>query len=196
MPSVGPSYPGTAVDEHTYGMQEWTTPENVKDVDETDYAQVQSDISRVSHCLRCTNFGFSVPTAATVKGIEVTMHGYGYDDYPNNYPYDIWQFIVKDDVIKTDVNKANATHWEYEPHETRVYGGPTDLWGQTWTPADINLSTFGFSYNVGLFVSSTLAYLCLFWVTVTVYYAQGVTFSSVSSCKFDGVTVTKYDGVS
>jgi len=197
MASVGPSYPGTAVDNHTWGMTEWTTPEGVKDGDETDYAGAWSNTygTRTSHNLICTNYGFSVPSAAIIAGIEVTMHGYGYDDYPNNYPYDCYMYIVKGGVIKTDVNKASPTHWEYSPHETRVYGGPTDLWGQTWTPTDISASTFGFSYNVSNSVTTSVSYLNLFWVTMTVYYNVGVKFCAVACSKIDGVAVSKFDGV-
>jgi hypothetical protein len=32
-------------------------------------------------------------------------------------------------------------------YENAVYGGPEDLWGETWTPADLNSEDFGVALN-------------------------------------------------
>lgn len=49
--------------------------------------------------------------------------------------------MVKDGTI-VGISKAITTTWTTN-FTVVTYGGPTDLWGTTWTPADINNANFG-----------------------------------------------------
>lgn len=56
--------------------------------------------------------------------------------------YDEEVKIVKSDGTIGSTNKASASAWSNSDAYT-TYGGPYDLWGETWTYADINDSDFG-----------------------------------------------------
>ena len=44
---------------------------------------------------------------------------------------------------KVGTNKANGTLLPFTLAYSSYYGGATDLWGTTWTPAEINDPMFG-----------------------------------------------------
>ena len=76
-----------------------------------------------------------------------------------------------------ETNHFSASAWPTSA-AAATYGNNGDMWGATWTPADVNASTFG----VRLAVTNTSAYTAetanVDYVTVTVYYtpvpAQGI----------------------
>lgn len=91
-----------------------------------------------SNRLKLTNFGFSVPANATIRGIELMVErsvtGSTIEDY------DV--MLVKAGVTQTAHDKAVAGAWP-AADATATYGSSTDLWANVWTPADINNSGFG-----------------------------------------------------
>jgi hypothetical protein len=91
-----------------------------------------------SEYLNASNFGFSVPAGATILGIVVAVQR---DDAQNN-TRDHAVRIVKNSVIGA-TDKALAANWP-TTEAYQSYGSSTDLWGETWTPADINNANFGF----------------------------------------------------
>jgi hypothetical protein len=91
-----------------------------------------------SEYLQATGFGFSIPSGATVLGIVVAVQR---DDAQNNTS-DQAVRIVKGGVIGA-TDKSSGTNWP-TTEAYQSYGSSTDLWGETWTPADINSSNFGF----------------------------------------------------
>jgi hypothetical protein len=74
--------------------------------------------------------------------------------------YDEKVRIIKGGTVgSTDRAVANA--WQSTP-TTTIYGGPSDLWGESWTAEDLNASTFGFAISTegtGYTTSSTSEYL-------------------------------------
>jgi hypothetical protein len=74
--------------------------------------------------------------------------------------YDDKVRIIKGGTVgSTDRAVANA--WRSTP-TTTVYGGPSDLWGETWTYADINSAAFGVAistYGSGYTSNSSSEYL-------------------------------------
>lgn len=129
------------------------------------FATVQSDLMMLS------DFDISVPLAVTICGIEVKIErkasGLG-----------ILGASVRDNIVQlvkngsaTGTNKATATNWTGSK-VTTTYGGSSDLWGTTWTSADVNNANFGLSFSAelrsgaaGLFLSADIDN-----VTITVYY--------------------------
>jgi hypothetical protein len=96
-------------------------------------------------------FGFSIPTGATINGIVVTLQAKSYDAQgAGNNARDYSVKIVKNNTI-TGTDKSTLD--SLTPNNTyvnRTYGGSTDLWGETWTAADINNSNFGIAYSAEL----------------------------------------------
>ena len=63
--------PGTVVDSDATGTVAWTNPMNATTSDNV-YATISCPTG-ISHYLKATNFGFSIPTGATINGIVVEI---------------------------------------------------------------------------------------------------------------------------
>ncbi|HET9825726.1 MAG TPA: hypothetical protein VFP87_10335 [Chitinophagaceae bacterium] len=87
--------------------------------------------------LTVTNFGFAVPPTATINGIVVEAER----SDPNFRTSDYSIRIIKNNVIGITDRSGGATYPSSDSYQT--YGNPADLWGDTWTAADINGSGFG-----------------------------------------------------
>jgi hypothetical protein len=139
MASQGPNSGSTFGNDATVGNTDWTDPQNAHSSDEV-YATVNLTApAPISHYLKATNFGFSIPTGATINGIQVDCQR---KEAIANQVIDNSAKIVKADTIQGDEN-ASGNFWPTtEAYAT--YGGSSNLWGLSWTRADINASNFGF----------------------------------------------------
>ena len=99
-----------------------------------------------THQLRLTDFGFSVPTGATVKGVKLELKRSASQNDGDYYVMDAGSVATR--VLKggtvSPLRPATYSHWATSP-EWATYGGPTDLWGVSLTPADVNDPAFGFA---------------------------------------------------
>ncbi|KKK51284.1 hypothetical protein LCGC14_3116500, partial [marine sediment metagenome] len=141
--SQGLNNPSTG--EHVAGSDvDWTGPESITSSD--DSRTVSSSISSgsVTDTLRAAGFGFSIPSSATIVGIEATVEkrrtaGAG------NITDNLVQ-LVKNGVATGD-DKSLIPDWDTSADEIRTYGSSTDLWGTTWTVNNINSSSFGLAFQ-------------------------------------------------
>jgi hypothetical protein len=161
--------PGTAADDSATGTVTWNNVDSAK-VSDNFYAYASFTSTATSHYLKMTNFGFSIPTGATIFGIlvekEQSLH------QSDDYISDNIVSIVKADGSIGSTNKAIAGRWLFA--ESYIsHGGSTDLWGESWTPADINDADFG----VAISINGQLADL-----------------GSSSSARIDHVRITVYYG--
>lgn len=107
------------------------------------YAIVTIDGS-ASEYLQCTNYGFAIPLGATINGITVNIERAS-DRDSNGGSRDEAVRTVKGGVIGT-ADRASAA--VYTTTDTvQPHGGAADMWGQTWTVADINASNFGAAFR-------------------------------------------------
>lgn len=95
-----------------------------------------------SEALRSTNFGFAIPAGATINGIQVDM-----------IIRESLAGVAEDTmlIVKAGVpgGVGHATFIEWPLVDTvRTFGGPADLWGLAWTPADINAAGFGVQFTI------------------------------------------------
>lgn len=74
--------------------------------------------------------------------------------------------LVKGGTVVGSDKKDGTTNWP-SAVATVDYGGSNDLWGTSWTPADVNGTTFGVVLSA--LVSSGLAYVDTIYLTV--YYS-------------------------
>jgi hypothetical protein len=106
----------------------------------TPYATVtMNKTGRYSNYLQATDYGFNIPAEATIDGIMVVINRQS--DFHNPSLLDNVVSLVKAGAITGD-NKATLIVWP-TTMGTAVYGGATDLWGTTWTSADVNADNFG-----------------------------------------------------
>lgn len=119
-----------------------------------------------SQILKLTNFGFSIPTAANIEGVKVTVERKSTTVIGNvNLVYDVTAQLVKGGTIQGNNYAITGTAWPSSDAQAN-YGGTSDNWGLTLTPTDVNASNFGFAFQV----DSTLGTANVDNVIVTVYY--------------------------
>lgn len=168
MADTGFQTPGTvsSVGVELYGWDN-ATPTRLANSDNS-YTSATGGLGN-SQQLRCTNFGFSVPTGATIDGIEIVIERNGTNNTVER---------VKDADVSLRPslaeNKANTgLAWPTTDTEA-TYGGATDTWSDTFTPADINDSGFGCHLQVNIaniFVSETAS---VDIIKMKVYYTEAV----------------------
>lgn len=122
--------------------------------------------NEISYYIVSTNFGFSVPAGATITGIEVKINKAaqpvgdgGMKDQNIN--------IIKGGAIGSTNRKDNGTWGTTLAYTT--YGTSTDMWGETWTPAEVNASDFGIALTVKKTGNGTKV-AEIDHITITVHY--------------------------
>lgn len=135
----GPNAPGTAATV-SVGQITWTNPNNIKVQD----GVFATSGPGVTDLLEGTNFGFAIPATATILGIQVDIKGFEtHTGLTNVFPDCSLQLLKAGNLIgnvefQTAPKGANAFF---------SFGGPSDLWGATWTPTDINGTGFGGAFQ-------------------------------------------------
>jgi hypothetical protein len=98
-----------------------------------------------SNYVTVSNFAFSIPAGAIIRGIQV---GIVQEALPVAHvtAKDKAVQLIKADATLGSENKATAT--EYNPIDTyQYYGGAADLWSEVLTVADVNNANFGVAYS-------------------------------------------------
>jgi hypothetical protein len=116
----------------------WTTPGNIGG---TGTASISVAASSNSANLQGTGYGFAIPSYATIAGITVSISRQSSSSSTSTNLRDSIISLVKGGTVQS-TNKATTTQFT-NTLTTVTYGGVADLWGGTWTPADINASDFG-----------------------------------------------------
>ncbi|KKK68280.1 hypothetical protein LCGC14_2945630, partial [marine sediment metagenome] len=134
--------PGNVVDDASVGTVAWSNPDNAKTSNDA-YATT-GNLNVVSHYLKATNFGFSIPTGSTINGIIVEIEKWE-DISPFGGVKDSEVKVVKSDGTIGSTNKADTvTRWPTPDSDTYISSGTNnDLWGEVWTAEDINDIDFG-----------------------------------------------------
>lgn len=141
--TAGPNFPTSGVNDTSIGTTAWTNPGNVTASENTRATVTLAKNSGVSQAIKATGFGFAIPADAQIDGITVEWETSENGDAAAGGIKDNAVRIVKAGTIgATDL--SNTTFWVAPASEAFVtYGGATNLWGETWTAADINDTTFG-----------------------------------------------------
>ncbi len=146
----------------------WTTPELAESSNNA-YASVSVD-GTVSDPLQCVNYGFNIPSGAVIDGIEVRVERKS-NSTNNGGSRDNSLNLVK---AGTAVGANRATGTTYTTTDTvEIHGSPTDLWGTTWTPADINNANFGAVFTATKPSAAGGAHtVTVDQIQITVYYTR------------------------
>ena len=128
-----------------------------------------------------TNFGFSIPAGATIKGISVI--------------FAVKINSVAGSVVSTDsvnIYKGGSSVDSKTPGTTvttsltdQTQGSSSDLWGNAWTVANINSSSFGFSttYSIDNSAGGSTVTVSVQNYRITVTYTLG-TFTTCQTSTF------------
>ena len=168
-------------DDNSVGVYSFNTPSNaaVSDNNRTVAASLIGLLSGTTHYLKATSFGFTIPAAANICGIEVQV-----EKSASNISL---LATVTDNVVRlmkagTIVGNDYSTSSNWSTTESYfTYGGPSDLWGTTWSPSDINAAGFGLAFSAQLHgLISLLPIARIDHIQIIVYYIVPVPIHFIS----------------
>lgn len=114
-----------------------------------------------------TNLGFNLPSSAVIDGIVLrakVTSGAGSNDSDRI-------FLLYNGGSTNPANTPNIGQNWFGGLKWLTYGNPTSLWGKSWTPADINHTSFGASLSTQINTGTSNAAIDA--ILVTVYYHLG-----------------------
>lgn len=126
--------------------------------------------SAQTNYIQASGFGFAIPTTATVCGIEARVERNAAGLLIGSSVTDKNVYLMKAGAT-VGTNHASGAGWTGSD-ATAVYGNNSDLWGTTWTPAQINASNFGldFSAQMNAGLASLFLTANVDAISITVYY--------------------------
>lgn len=154
-------------------------------------SSVFSLFSKQTEYLQAKDFDFSIPTGATICGIEVTVVKRATNVLLNlAYITDYSVRIIKNNAFTPDDKADPSTEWS-STETYSSYGGINELWGTTWSPADINSDNFGISFSAEIHTTASLFPSArIDHISITVYYldptilpAQSIQFHVANGAK-------------
>jgi hypothetical protein len=165
--SDGIKSPQNAITDATVGTHAFSGESFIKVSDNT-YASVSAfTLGEVTNYIVAQNFGYAIPAGATICGIQVTIEKRALGLLAN----------ITDNSIKL-FKGGTPTGSDYKKAETwsstetvSTYGSSTDLWGTTWSPAEINEANFGTGLSVNLGGVDVLPTAQVDHTTVQVFYS-------------------------
>lgn len=149
MPSTGAVFFGTGANNADAGNDAWGNTGNISASDNTratttDFAAV-GDTTQYLHGTMGAN-AHAIPSDATVDGITVGWEYAEGSGASNNAIEHTIQAIKAGSRVGD--NKSTGASAPKTGGEVRVaYGGAADLWGTTWTPAQVNATDFGAAFR-------------------------------------------------
>jgi len=136
--------PGTIINDDVIGNRPWMYCDDAYTSNNEYARRAGLSAGGTSNILKATNFGFSVPSGATIDGIKVQIERDALG-YPG-----VWDNLVRlVDHTGNYVgnNKAKSAAWS-KTESYISFGGSTNKWGETWTRAIINDVDFGVGLSV------------------------------------------------
>ena len=164
--------PGTVASDSSYGTITWSNPDNAKVSDNVYATAVWTSGPASSHYLKATNFGFSIPTDATIIGITITKEG----SFVGSGSGSSRARLVKNGTVQGNTKTTN-----FGVESVITEGGSGDMWGLTLTPADVNASDFGLVLYTDMDAGASCT-VSIDHITITVHYNYTV---SATANNFD-----------
>jgi hypothetical protein len=147
-PNSGSTFTNVAI---AGSNKSWTNTGNAAASDNvyTSYGSLTGSSPSFTDYLQVTGFGFSIPSAVSITGIVVEVER----SDPNQRTADNRIRIVKGGVIGATERSSGAAYSSTDGYQS--FGNSGDLWGETWTEADINAGNFGVAISAVRTVSGT-----------------------------------------
>lgn len=156
--------PGTVANDSSVGDVAWSNPSNATTEDGSN-ATCSLNAAQTSQYINATNFGFTIPTGAVIKGVEATFKAQS----------SVLSTTKEQSVtlMKAGSRAGSALDFGLVSWLTslasKIAGTATSLWGTTITASEVNASNFGVSFraqNAGVLTASAQ----LDSITMTVHY--------------------------
>jgi len=143
MADTGFNSPGATSNVDRGGEKSWSNPNNAQASD-NNRAIVNCDKEDFSDWLRCTTFGITIPNGATITGIELTIERQ--EEATFHFINDSY-IVLRKTAGQVGDNKASAAEWPWSDG-TATYGGDGQMWGTTWSEAEIESNDFGVDISI------------------------------------------------
>lgn len=114
--------------------------------------------------LNVTSFPIRLPAGASVRGIAFTVDRSADDDNASDQSVRV---LRGGEPIGIDRGSPEPWPQTFTP---MTYGGPTDTWGASWSPADVEAADFGIEITPQYLLSTGNDSVDIDSVGVTVYY--------------------------
>lgn len=114
----------------------WSNPGNITTSNDSNATKTLAGTAP-SDYLQATNFGFSIPGGATIDGIQAF-----FEHRCDNDDIIVQNVFLLIGGVASGSDKGASNNVPTSDAETS-FGGVSDLWGLTPTPAEINASNFG-----------------------------------------------------
>lgn len=164
--------PGSA-DQDASGSVSWSNVNNILTSDDS-RATAAPTSGSPTHLLYGTNFGFSIPSNATITGVELYVELSKTAGVANCNDSQVRLWISG---AAGSENKARAgNNWTTSDVDT-LFGSQTDVWGESLTPAIVNASNFGGGIAAKQVASTPTAQIDHLYMTV--YYTVPSSASSI-----------------
>ena len=164
--------PGICANEDQ-GAEDWVSPDNAKTSNDAYSSVSLPKIAGASDILLAGDYGFSIPSGATIDGIEVKIEHKG---GAAGSIADVYVQLTKASILVGD-NKASASKWATSDGEITypASGGATDKWGTTWTVADIN-NEIGLGLRAQNSNADNAVTAYVDCISIRIYYTEAPTF--------------------
>jgi hypothetical protein len=174
----GPNSPATSSSVPFSGSDyTFINPLNILNDDDniSEASSVFSLFNRQTEYLQAKNFGFSIPTGATICGIEVNVVKSAANVLLNLASVKDYNVrIIKNNTLTGNNMADGITQWNTSKTHSS-YGGVNELWGTSWSPSDINSSNFGISFSAEIINTASLFPAAkIDHINMTVYYLDPI----------------------
>ena len=185
--------------------EQWQSPESATSNDDSGAGMINVPADESSSTLVLTNFGFSIPSDAVIRGVQsTTIHKQA--NTTGNLSNDYYQYLYVGGVFVT--NDASYT-FSYSTNNylwiTNTLGDTTNHWNTNLTPAIVNSSGFGIGTYIVPATATTIAAIDVVYLTVYYYrtpvtnWSAGATTNGEFDFNYEGanqfrVTSTGFNG--
>lgn len=159
--------PGAGTNSTALGTAAWTSTNNILTSDDLRASTGNIASGAITNALAATSYGFAIPADATINGIELAPERH---QSVTQQMRDHTVQLLKAGALAGNNKAATTTDWP-TAEASVVYGGPSDLWGTTWTPADVNHANFG-AVVAATNPSATASQPRVDHMPITVYYTE------------------------
>lgn len=163
--STGPKYP-TATDttNGTGTSGQWANPANIFADDGSNATASFLAPPASTFDLNGKTFGFDIPNNAIIDGIVAQI------EIPSSTRWANGSGTVRLQKAGVAVGTNKDGQETSTVSNVHTYGSETDLWGTTWTPAEINASNFGLVFAAAYTSSGNDFAIAIDYFRITVYW--------------------------
>lgn len=170
--TTGPKYPTTTATTNGTGLDgQWANPANIFADDGSNATSSFFNTVSITQELNGATFGFNIPTQSVIDGVKLEM------EVPSSNRWDSFGGLMKLKKAGALVGDNKAGVYALSSN-VYTYGGATDLWGTTWSAAELNASNFGFGFQAtNTSIPNDFA-IAIDYVRITVYWHYSVDVSA------------------